>query len=218
MRTRESSRSGRLVAIALLLALTAAAPVAARPAAPRASGVVDHVADGDTFTLRSGARVRMIGIDAPEEYFGKHDCGSKPAAALLARLLAPGTRVTLARDTIQPNRDRYHRLLRYVAIRGVPDVGLAMIRSGWAGAYPYGAGNSRELSLLARRAHSESSPPRRLGCLPSALAGIHACRRLIADVSAPSRGGVLAVRGYVKEVFLRASLVATAGPGVTRRR
>ena len=43
---------------------------------PRVShGIVDHVADGDTFTLRSGARVRIIGIDAPEEYFGKHDCG-----------------------------------------------------------------------------------------------------------------------------------------------
>ena len=95
---------------------------------------VDHVADGDTFTLRNGERVRIIGIDAPEEYFGKHDCGSKPAAALLIRLLPPGTRVTLRRDTIQPNRDRYDRLLRYVARAGIPDIGLRMIRSGWAGA------------------------------------------------------------------------------------
>ena len=49
------------------------------PARPEV-GVIDHVADGDTFTLRNGIRVRLVGIDAPEEYFGKHDCGSKPAA------------------------------------------------------------------------------------------------------------------------------------------
>lgn len=85
---------------------------------------IAHAADGDTFTLRSGERVCIIGIDAPEEYFGKHDCGSKPAAALLIRMLAPGRRVTLGRDTIQPNRDRYTRLLRYVARADIPDVGL----------------------------------------------------------------------------------------------
>ena len=111
---------------------------------PTTTARIDHVADGDTFTLRNGERVRIIGIDAPEEYFGKHDCGSKPAAALLIRLLPPGTRVTLRRDTIQPNRDRYDRLLRYVARAGIPDVGLQMIRAGWAGAYPYGDGNARE--------------------------------------------------------------------------
>ena len=107
-------------------------------------GIIDYVADGDTFTLTGGNRVCIVGIDAPEEYFGKNDCGSKPAAALLKRLLPPGTRVSLRRDAIQPNRDRYNRLLRYVAIRRVPDVGLTMIRSGWAGAYPYGRGNTRE--------------------------------------------------------------------------
>ena len=33
----------------------------------------------------------------------------------MIRLLAPGTQVTLRRDTVQPNRDRFNRLLRYVA-------------------------------------------------------------------------------------------------------
>ena len=143
-----------LFALSLLLAFASTGAVSAT--AP-GRGVVDHVADGDTFTLRSGERVRIIGIDAPEEYFGKHDCGSKPAAALLKRLLAPGTRVTLARDTIQPNRDRYQRLLRYIAAPGLPDVGLAMIRAGWAGAYPYGDGNARELAYrrAAQTAHAQ---------------------------------------------------------------
>ena len=145
-----------LLALSLLLALASTEAVSATLPG---RGVVDHVADGDIFTLRSGARVRIIGIDAPEEYFGEHDCGSKPAAALLKRLLAPGTRVTLARDTIQPNHDRYERLLRYIAIRGVPDVGLAMIRAGWAGAYPYGHGNAREIAY--RRAAQTARAQRR---------------------------------------------------------
>ena len=55
-----------------------------------------------------------------------------------------GTPVTLRRDAIQPSRDRYGRLLRYVATGHLPDIGLTMIRSGWAGAYPYGSGNTRE--------------------------------------------------------------------------
>ena len=139
-----------LLALSPLLAIASTEAVSATPPG---RGVVDHVADGDTFTLTGGARVRIIGIDAPEEYFGKHDCGSKPAAVLLKRLLAPGTRVTLAKDTIQPNRDRYQRLLRYVAAPGLPDVGLAMIRAGWAGAYPYGDGNAREIAYR-RAAHT----------------------------------------------------------------
>ena len=138
-----------LVCIAAALALCAPLGADAASASSRAvpaptRGIVDHVADGDTFTLRSGQRVRIIGIDSPEEYFGKHDCGSKPAAALLRRLLPAGTPVTLRRDAIQPSRDRYGRLLRYVATGHMPDIGLTMIRSGWAGAYPYGSGNTRE--------------------------------------------------------------------------
>ncbi|HEV7567356.1 MAG TPA: thermonuclease family protein [Microbacteriaceae bacterium] len=135
--------------------ISAVARATAAPQPPTV-GVVDHVADGDTFTLRGGNRVRIIGIDAPEEYFGRHDCGSKPAAALLQRLLPPGTRVTVRRDSIQPNRDRYQRLLRYVGRTGVPDVGLAMIRSGWAGADPYGDGNAREGTYAQAARHAKA--------------------------------------------------------------
>lgn len=78
----------------------------------------------------------------------------------MIRLLPPGTQVTLRRDTIQPNRDRYDRLLRYVARVGFPDVGLQMVRSGWAGAYPYGDGNARE-DAYARAARNAKS--RRVG-------------------------------------------------------
>ena len=162
-----------LLSTASSLATSGAGATAAVPKPQTA--LIDHVADGDTFTLRGGERVRIIGIDAPEEYFGKHDCGSKPAAAVLIRLLPPGTRVTLRRDTIQPNRDRYDRLLRYVARAGYPDVGLQMIRSGWAGTYPYGDGNARE-DTYARAARNARA--RRVGawgrCRPLPPAFTHA--------------------------------------------
>lgn len=164
--TRPYVRTRKIMLLACSLAVAASTPLAiANPlppssavspaAAPKPAqvSVVDHVADGDTFTLRNGNRVRIIGIDSPEEYFGRHDCGSKRAAALLKRLLPPGLRVTLRRDSLQPNRDRYQRLLRYVGRAGTPDVGLAMIRSGWAGAYPYDDGNARR-SAYARAARS----------------------------------------------------------------
>lgn len=162
-----------VITAALLLAGSAAASTRAIP--PPETARIDHVADGVTFTLRNGERVRIIGIDAPEEHFGKHDCSSKPAAALLIRLLPSGTHVTLRRDTIQPNRDRYDRLLRYVARSDIPDVGLAMIRSGWVGAYPYGDGNARE-DAYARAARNAKS--RRVGawgrCRPLPPAFTHA--------------------------------------------
>lgn len=89
-------------------------------------GAVVHVADGDTFALHNGQRVRIIGIDSPEEYFGNHDCGSKLAAAVLRRLLPARATVTLRSDAIQPSRDRYGRLLRYVATSHARDIGLAL--------------------------------------------------------------------------------------------
>lgn len=54
------------LAIAALL-LTGAAP------APR-SGVVAWVTDGDTFALKSGERIRIAGIDAPETQPGNARC------------------------------------------------------------------------------------------------------------------------------------------------
>jgi micrococcal nuclease len=153
-----------LLPLACTLLVAVAAPLvhAGRPAAqhePVQGGVVDHIADGDTFTLRDGDRVRIVGIDSSEEYFGKHQCGSKQAAALLTRLIPAGTHVTLRRDEIQPNRDSYGRLLRYIGRAGIADVGLAMIESGWAGAYPYGDGNTREheYSEAAQRAKGRAA-------------------------------------------------------------
>jgi micrococcal nuclease len=73
------------------------------------SCTVAKVSDGDSIRCRDGARVRLIGIDAPE--LDQEPFGPRSRAALERRLPA-GAVVTLEFD-VQP-RDRYGRLLAYV--------------------------------------------------------------------------------------------------------
>lgn len=86
---------------------------------------VTRVADGDTITVSTGAKVRLIGIDAPES----GECGYSDARSLLVSYVL-GKDVVLtagARDDV----DRYGRLLRYVNV-GLTDAGLKIIQSGRA--------------------------------------------------------------------------------------
>jgi endonuclease YncB( thermonuclease family) len=52
------------------------------------------VNDGDTLRTTSGARIRLVQIDAPELH---PDCSGKAALAALRRLAPAGTAVTLMR-------------------------------------------------------------------------------------------------------------------------
>jgi micrococcal nuclease len=79
-----------------------------------ATATVARVVDGDTVVLRmSGhrARVRLIGVDAPETW-SRHDCFGTESTRVLRRLLPTGSPVLTARDT--ELRDRYGRLLLYL--------------------------------------------------------------------------------------------------------
>lgn len=70
---------------------------------------VAKVSDGDSIRCRDGARVRLIGIDAPE--LDQAPFGQRSREAL-ERRMPVGTLVTLEFD-VQP-RDQYGRLLAYV--------------------------------------------------------------------------------------------------------
>lgn len=103
-----------------------AGPVAApkpKPKPPR-TFLVSFVVDGDTIDLANGERVRLVGIDTPEQ----GECGSDAATANLAGLVL-GKRVRLRMS--DEDRDGYGRLLRYVDVRGV-DAGLRQIEAGLA--------------------------------------------------------------------------------------
>ncbi|KAA1421243.1 thermonuclease family protein [Nocardioides humilatus] len=92
---------------------------------PSTNGVVGHWVDGDTLELRSGVRVRLIGVDTPE----RGDCGYDAATRVAKRLAPAGTRVTVVNPPSVDDRDRYDRLLRYV-MRSGNDVGLRQIKRG----------------------------------------------------------------------------------------
>ena len=71
--------------------------------------MIASVVDGDTFRCRNGARVRLIGIDAPERSQGAAYGASRRA---LERIAGVGDTVVLERD-VTP-QDRYGRELAWV--------------------------------------------------------------------------------------------------------
>lgn len=122
MRTLTRTSRGSLFLVPLILALAGTGVASAAPKAPfpfpdyttvdytqipiQETGIVDVVADGDTFRfIENGASdyttVRLLGINTPEVrgFYGKNrdedQCGAKAASDLLASLLPPGTPVQL---------------------------------------------------------------------------------------------------------------------------
>jgi micrococcal nuclease len=98
-------------------------------------GKVTRVVDGDTVRVRVGKRVekvRLIGIDAAEV----GACYSGEATAEVRRI-ALNKQVVLHGDRTQARRDRYGRLLAYVNVSTGTDVGLHLIRHGFARVYVF---------------------------------------------------------------------------------
>ena len=103
---------------------------------PDRRGLVVGVVDGDTVDVRVLAtreRVRVLGIDTAES----GSCFSKPATNETSRL-ALGRLVKLQRDSSQPERDRFDRLLAYVELPGERDLGLELVQRGFARVFVVG--------------------------------------------------------------------------------
>ena len=108
---------------------------------------VTRVIDGDTFEIKTGEKVRLIGINAPEisDIFGQE------AKQYLSDLIENKT-VDLQTDNISNDRDRYQRLLKYVVIDGI-DINKKMISDGFAFAYlKYNFSKSSEYEQAQRQA------------------------------------------------------------------
>ncbi len=86
---------------------------------------VIRVIDGDTFVIANDERVRLIGIDTPEN----GQCGFDEAKQALEELLASGSATFYLGTT--SDKDKYDRLLRYIEVDGI-DVGLNLISNGYA--------------------------------------------------------------------------------------
>ena len=109
------------------------------PKVYRETGNVTAILDGDTLKvrLRTGGvvSVRMLGINTPEG----GQCGSDEATDNLEELAPVGSTVDLVSDTTQAAKDRYGRLLRYVARRGgYQDLSYRQAWSGYTKRYVFG--------------------------------------------------------------------------------
>jgi micrococcal nuclease len=130
-------RSAESTASPARASLPAASPTAAR-AGPLLN--VKSVVDGDTIRVDVGGReesIRIIGINTPEiDPRRTVQCFGREASAKTHELL-DGKRVRLVADPTQGDRDTYSRLLRYVDREDGLDVGLELIRGGFAHEFTY---------------------------------------------------------------------------------
>jgi endonuclease YncB( thermonuclease family) len=109
------------------------------PRVYRETGNVTKVVDGDTLKVRiRGGRVvsvRMLGINTPE----RGRCGYGEATDNLRKLAPVGSTVDLVSDRTQAVKDRYGRLLRYVAKRGgFKDLSYRQAYNGYTKRYVFG--------------------------------------------------------------------------------
>lgn len=116
------------------------------PKAPPREALVSAVIDGDTLILEGGARVRLLGIDAPEmERDGRPaEFLAHKAKAALAEL-TQGKRLSLEYDQLR--YDHYGRLLAYLFLADKTMVNAELVRQGLARVY-FHAPNVRYRDVL----------------------------------------------------------------------
>lgn len=99
----------------------------------QAANTVASIYDGDTITLDTGAKVRLLQIDTPELSSG--ECYGQEAKQALIKLVGK-SQITLEGDTASADRDRYGRYLRYIFV-GKKNLNLELVKIGAAAPYFY---------------------------------------------------------------------------------
>ncbi len=104
---------------------------------------VARVIDGDTIELVNGDRLRYIGIDTPEEFDKRKpvQCFAAEAAEENKKLVE-GKAVTVYKDV--SDRDKYGRWLGFVYLADGTFINAALVKNGFAFAYPYAPDNSKK--------------------------------------------------------------------------
>jgi micrococcal nuclease len=119
--------------------------------------------DGDTVIAQTGGRqerVRVLGIDTPETVkpnTAVQRCGPE-ASARAKSWVRTHPNVTLTRDPAAPNRDRYHRLLRYVQpTDGTRDLSTVQVAAGLARIATYGQHLTKLQDLRRAQTHAKNT-------------------------------------------------------------
>lgn len=101
--------------------------------------LVTQVVDGDTLKIDldgSEETVRLLSIDTPETKDPRKpvQCFGREAAQHLTELVL-NQPVRLETDSLQGDRDRYNRLLRYIYLQDGTFINAEMVSQGYAFAY-----------------------------------------------------------------------------------
>ncbi|MCX6810076.1 MAG: thermonuclease family protein [Candidatus Berkelbacteria bacterium] len=100
---------------------------------------VISVTDGDTINVNIDGKkekVRLLAIDTPETKDPRKavQCFGDKASQKMQELVS-GKYIKLEKDTTQPDRDKYGRLLRYIYLEDGTNVNAEMVKQGFAFAY-----------------------------------------------------------------------------------
>jgi endonuclease YncB( thermonuclease family) len=115
---------------------------------------VARVTDGDTVTLTTGEKVRLLQIDTPE--LSSSECfGFEARNVLIGLLSGPGS-VTLKSDPKLDQVDRYGRLLRYIFV-GKTNINLKMVEMGAAAPYFYRGERGQYSNQILKAAQNAKS-------------------------------------------------------------
>jgi micrococcal nuclease len=115
---------------------------------------VARVTDGDTVTLTTGEKVRLLQIDTPE--LSSSECFGFEARNVLIGLLSGTGSVTLKADPKLDQVDRYGRLLRYIFV-GKTNINLKMVEMGAAAPYFFRGERGQYSSQMLRAARNAKS-------------------------------------------------------------
>lgn len=113
-----------------------------------ANSNVSYVYDGDTLTLRSGEKVRLVQIDTPE--LSPAECYGIQARDLLRKMVGTST-IQLRKEPSSPNKDSNRRLLRYVIV-GSKNLNLELVKQGAAAPWFYQGERGKYANQLLRAA------------------------------------------------------------------
>lgn len=102
---------------------------------------VTHFVDGDTISVNMNGqteKVRFIGVDTPETHKPNTpvQCYGPEAAAYTKQQIGK-QRIRLLADSMDTDRDRYGRLLRYVILPDGTNLSEKLIQTGHGFYYPY---------------------------------------------------------------------------------
>jgi len=119
-----------------------------------ATTTITKVYDGDTITLSTGEKVRLLQIDTPE--LSPTECYGKEARSALVKLLNTPGRLSLKTDSKLDKVDRYGRLLRYVFI-GKTNINLKLVEIGAAAPYFYKGDKGQYSTQILKAAQTAKS-------------------------------------------------------------